>query len=136
MSLTLGAYRVQNLLQNIIPTPYAVNLQTNLLIQNPSHQKRFHKLWRQVTLISFTFFAVPIVFYRLLSLFFHWKSFTINHVDQIILHIFAFGLSFVFLSACYTIHKHNIEIQYIVNQRCKIVPVTNSSDTSTSKLFN
>ncbi len=123
MSLSLGAYKVQYLIQQLIPTPYAVNLETNLLTNNNLHQARFHKIWRYGVLLSMVLFAVPLILYRLLWLFFHWKYFTVNHVDQIIVHIFGLGAAAIFLPACYTIHVHNIEIQYIINQRCKIVPV-------------
>lgn len=123
MSLSLGAYRIQFLIQNIIPMPYKVNLEYYILVGNKDYQTHFHKIFRCCVLISFVFVAMPLIIYRLLWLFFHWKSFTMHNVDQLVIHIFGLGAASIFLPACYTINIHNIELQYLINQRCKIVPV-------------
>lgn len=70
---------------------------------------------------------MPLVLYRLSWLFFHWKSFTSNPVDQIIVHVFILAASSLFLPALFTIHAYNIQFQFIINQRCKIVPVYTES---------
>ncbi len=123
MSLTLGAYKVHSLIQQIIPTPYAVDLENHLLTNNILYQTVFHKLFRFFVMLSFIILVIPIIFYRLLWLFFHWKSFTIDHVDQIIVYLFGLAAAIIFLPAYYTIHFYNIEAQYMINQRYKIVPV-------------
>ncbi len=132
MSLTLAAFKVQSRIQKIIPTPYAIDLETYTLKNSVIHQTILHKIFRHCVMLSFVGFLIPIIFYRLLWLFFHWNSFTIHHVDQIILHVFAITVATIFLLSFYTAHTHNAELQYIVNQRCKIIPLF----TDTSTRFN
>lgn len=129
MSLALGAYKVQFLIQKTIPMPYKVDLKYYILVDNKDHQTRFQKIFQNCVLISFIFLAMPSIIYRLLWFFFHWKTFTIDHVDQLIIHIFGLGAVAIFLPACYTIHIYNIELQYLINQRCKIVPVVHKASS-------
>ncbi len=123
MSLTLAAFKVQYQIQKIIPTPYAIDLKTYTLKNNVVHQTFSHKIFRHCVIFSFVHFFIPIILYRLLWLLFHWNSFTIHHVDQIIVYVFDFAAATIFLSAFFTVHTHNAELQFIVNQRCKIIPL-------------
>lgn len=65
-------------------------------------------------------------FWTQIWLFFHWKSYTFNHVDQLVYYIFFFAAICIFLSACKTQYEKKRLIQYVVNQTCKIDPVAST----------
>ncbi len=122
MSLTQGAYRVHSLFQKIIPMPYAVDFPNKQIIKCVNHQKRFYKLFRiSVFLLVFIFF-IPFCVSRFIWLFNHWKSYTVYQVDEMIFYMFHITATIIFLSACWTQHKKLKEIQFLLNQRCKLIP--------------
>ncbi len=134
MSLTSGAYRVHSLFQNIIPTPYAVDPTTYQLIKSIPHQKRFHKTFRISILLSFFLFFIPFCFGRFIWLLHHWKSYTVYHVDQIIVYIFYLTATFLFIPACWTQHKKCTELIFVLNQRCKLINIKTHNSASSAVL--
>ncbi len=116
-----AAYKVQYIIQKTVPTPFAVDLESYLMTYNILHQKRFHKLFRYYVLLSITTVFIPTLVLRIIWLFWHWKSFTVYHVDQIVVYIFFLAAVSVCLPAYYLGHS-SFEIQYMFNQRLKLKP--------------
>ncbi len=130
MSLSQGAYRVHSLFQKIIPMPYSVDLSNNQIIKSVNHQKSFHKVFRFLILVTFFLFFIPTCIARLVWLLHYWKSYTIYHVEQIVIYMFYVTATFLFLAACWTQHKKLNAISYILNQRCKLIPISTKQSAS------
>lgn len=131
MSFTKAAFRVHFYLQNFIQTPFIVDSNLKFLQNSNSHQKRYQKLVKALVWLSLLF-IIPFSFGHWFWLFFHWKSFTIYHVDRLVYYSFLPAFVFVCVSGCVTQHKRNILLQYAVNQSCKIEPATSTSTILTA----
>ncbi len=113
-----------SLIQKYIQIPSTVELENDLLVTHRLYHTRCHKTSRYCIILSTLSVKFPLFFYRLSWLFFNWHSFTIHHVDQIIVHVFALAATVIFLPAFHLTNVHNVEIQYIVNQLCKMVLIS------------
>lgn len=116
-----AAYKAHTLFQNVFPMPYAVDLSNYKVIDSHHHQTTIHKIIRTTILLLFFCFFIPTLILRIAWYCFHWKSFTVNHIDQLILYFYYFTLTFIFLPAFYTQHKHTKDFQYVSNQLFKVV---------------
>ncbi len=120
MSLTSGTYKVQILLQNIIPPPFHIDSQTHLSIQSPLYNRPFHRYYRLLSQFLILFIFLPITIFRLGWLFFHWKSYTVLQFEQAIIYFIFLCLFSIVLPTFQMNHSLNIENIYLLNQFQKI----------------
>ncbi len=116
-----AAYKIHTMFQNMWPMPYAVDYPNFEVVQSKLHQNVFHKTIRITIFLIFFVFFIPTLILRITWLCFHWNSFTVNHIDQFVVYLLYLTVTFIFLAASFTQHKHTFEIEYISNQLYKLV---------------
>lgn len=124
MSLTLGAFKVFTLFQNIIPPPFKANFGTQSLTVNPAYQRRFHTTFRYFGNFAIAF-ALIFSIWRILWLFSNWKLDIVpmNKMEQLVAYILVMASTFLALSCCHVITLNHGEMQYAVTQRCVLFPI-------------
>lgn len=117
-----AAYKIHTLFQNIYSMPYAVDYSNFEVVHSKLYHKTIHKTIRAVVFLILYTFVIPTLIWRIIWMFFHWKSFTVNHIDQpIVYHLLYLTSTFIFLPCFFTQRKHKNEIVYVSNQLFKLV---------------
>ncbi len=116
--------------------PYAVDYSNFQVVQSKLHQKIIYKTVRVFILLIYILFFIPALIWRLTWLLFRWNSFTVNHMDPFVVYLLYLLGTFIFLPACYTQHKHTIEIEYVLNQLFKLVRTLPEKFVGFSKFYN
>lgn len=94
---------------------------------NPNF-KRFRVLSRLLTFCVF----YPFFIYRMCWLFFNWRSYTIQNVDQAILCGTIVCTYTIFLGISHFQHRYSAEVIYLVNQIHQLALLCNSVYASTT----
>lgn len=116
-----ASHKIHAIFQNVFPMPYAVYLPDCKVVNSHLDQKPVHKIIRLLSLLIVIFFFIPTLVWRLIWLIFHWKSYTVNNIVEIIVYVYFLTLALIFLAAYYTKHKHTQEIKYLSNQLFQFV---------------
>ncbi len=86
MSFGSGSLYVLSLIQRIAPLPFVVFLKTKQVYENPFYTKQLHHAIRTFCEIFAQLVLLPSCCFRLIWLFFHWKSFTKYNIEEAILY--------------------------------------------------
>lgn len=121
MSLTLPSFKVFSVCGYIFPCQFTANTQTFRLYPNPLYRKKSYQMCRHLIISSLALLLCPFLIYRSLWFFCHWKSFTSTNIDQAVIYAIMDLEYMLILSIYYQINSKHIEIQYFVNQHCKLV---------------
>ncbi len=132
MSLTHGVFKVHQYLQKLIPPPYSCDLKKNRLNSNSSYNQKFRKVFRLYSEFFIYFFILPISIYKVSWLLAHWKSFTVTHVEQIIIYGLVICTILILLPVLQIFRFQSNTIIYVMNQACQLgYPFTNRVKTFT-----
>ncbi len=120
MLLLEAVLKVHVILEKLIPLPYKLNRPELSLTANKDFTKTHHKLARLLLINYLKYLICPIVFYYNGWLFFHWDTFTINHISQAVLYAVYFFAIAILITSCKTTIANFNEIIYFVNQIFKL----------------
>lgn len=137
MSLTSAAMQAHSHLQKLVPQPYHINLQTQLLVKSSKYSTPLHNLYRKSSQIGIFVVLLPFVIFRLVWLFANWNAYSRYQVVQVIVYSAMTNIILIYLPVSHMLHKHadtmiqinqmyalNIIYKNSIHSRCKIrIPI-------------
>ncbi len=118
MSLTTSVFRIHSLLFKIIPIPYTV-LNHRLEI-NQSFKNKYFRIFHTFCLTFSFVIILPICLFRLVWLISHWKSYTCNNVDQLLMFATLTSIKLILAPILLMFKNHCVEIIYMIYQVCQL----------------
>ncbi len=128
MSLTLGSLKLISVFGRVFPSPFTSDLQNYRLCSNLSYRKTSYRLYRFLSIVIIQYILFPFALCYSLWVFLHWKTFTILNMDQAIIYASFDIISVIFSAFYHLLNTKHAEIEYLVNQRCKLVPEASNTE--------
>ncbi len=122
MSITSATFKVQSIIQKLIPPPYHIDQNRRLILINPLYFQTRYKNFRMLHYFLVLFWHFPLAFARLAYLFLNWNTYTVFEMEQAVFYVIFVCVILIYIPAEHLQCTQYFHIIYLTNETISIVP--------------